>query len=307
MKSLRLLLLGFCLLAQGLHAKFSLPLIDVVDPTTSTASTIAFWATTDVTVTASSTIKVTFPTGFIVPPALAPATCKCVFFKMTQTGTGASWATFSPSEVAAASGSVSGLTVTVTVPQDMVPGIFYLRFDKLAGVITPAAGGLATATMMDPDGNTIETKGMWIHNPAWADSSYGYLNGSVQNSSSVAVPGAMVFATTAAFPSSVSVMDLESGPRANTPTTEAIGTETIKGVTDSSGNFSLTVPSGYTYNVYAIYSEWDLPTRTIKTYKRSAAAAAPSSGTVVPASNNTVTLGSVVTVCDSSASSCPGY
>jgi hypothetical protein len=298
--SIKSFILGFCLFAAaaGLRAEFGIPFPDIAPTTTGTAASIAIWGTTNVTEAAGNTIAVTFPSGMTVP-TINVATCACIFMKLTRTDTGANWGTFSPSELTVTAGSQSGSKLTVALPKSMAPGLFYVRFDDSAAIKTPSTGGLLTFLLGDPSSNLLESRSIWVRNAAVTDTAQAEITGTVFDATSptaLAVPGAMVIATTSAAPASVVAM--EWGPRASTPSAKASTSETICATAGADGKFSLKVPLSLTYNIFVVFSK--LNGSVVETWKTSAVSqvvgATPASYTITP--------GTPTKVCDPSA--CPG-
>lgn len=232
-----LLVLAFAGPAPLPAANFSMPYVDLVPNLVSSDVMMAIWSSTDGFVTKTTGVNVTFPPDISIPAGLNPAGCQCIFMKHSSTTAGA-WAAL---EVTITAGSYpgTGQMVSLSLPADIHPGKFYLRFDTTAGLQTSAIDGIATVALSDPNGNVTVSQGYYVRPTYSAAAAMGVLSGTVKTSAGVPLPGALVMATTSGiFPPE------DLGPRNGS--VEPMGTSTNAYTTAarSDGSYSMSLPPG---------------------------------------------------------------
>ncbi len=240
-----LLVLGLMLPLQA-QARLGVPMVDLNDHTVSTNAMVAIWSSTNVTLSAGSTVTISLPSDWTVP-AFSVAGCGCAFVKYTITNTAG---TFTPNEVTVTAGSVSGNNVNLTLPNDAAPGPFYVRFDDYAGLRNPPTAGMATLAMT-AGSDISESKPVAILNGP--EATPGEIKGLVTDSGTP-VKGALIIASTDTY-----LMDnaptFTLGPASGSVTAKAVTMDRLMAVTGSDGRYSLKVPfnGSTTYNVAALY------------------------------------------------------
>lgn len=225
-------------------AVFSTPFVDVAPNMVSSNALIAVWSATDSYVTKNSQVNIAFPPDLVVPVGLNPATCECIFLKHTSTTAGA-WGV---NEVTITAGSfvASSQLVSISVPADLHPGKFYIRFDTSANFVTGAGVGLATLSITDPSGNTTLSRGFYIRPTYTATVDLGVISGTVKTSAGKTMAGALVYASNTGSFMPISLAARRGWLDARGTTANVYTTATF-----TDGRYSLTVPPG----TYALKAE----------------------------------------------------
>jgi hypothetical protein len=257
--SLRILTLaGLLSLSGSLPAKFTLPTIDVPANVSGAAASLAIWSSTDLTIAAGSWLTVDFPPGTTVPAPPTINTCYCLVMKFSELCLTCSAKTFTLYEVTVTAGVVNGSNSSVTfqTPAAMDIGKFYIRFRSTFGLYNPAGSGMTTLMLVDPEGNSLASRGYFIAEPLTTDVSLGTLTGKVLvNGTGNPSVGALVMASTDGIggyhPTSF------AGPMTGTPTValyaaRSVTSNSYTASTNYDGSYTMLVPQGiYTIQAFA--------------------------------------------------------
>jgi hypothetical protein len=164
--------------------------------------------------------------------------------------------TFRASEVTVTAGASTGQTITMALPQDMVPGPFYIRIDSQAQFHNPTTTGQSTILLSQSNGESLESRGFFVVDES-AGNSLDNLPGEVDGTvivSGTALAGALIYASTAPVPT---LSSLSMGPDSAFSAARDPGTEVYMASSDADGNYALKLPylsGGSTYNIAAAYS-----------------------------------------------------
>lgn len=237
---------------QNLSAAFSLPTIDLSSPKISAPSAVAIWSTLDVSISAGAWVSVVFPPDTTVPVKTL-ASCECLAMKHSLTSTADAKA-FIANEVLVTSGAVDAASraVSFQLPAPVDRGKIYFRFKPGFGILNPTTAGFATLTLVDPDGNSLGSRGYYLSLTYNADIGLAPLAGTVSYSGTTKpASGVLVLASTDGIPG-MHPMAL-AGPGGALSAPRSTTSRAYSTATNFDGSYRMLVPPG-TYSLMAVAS-----------------------------------------------------